>query len=211
MTKDNKFVCFHDPNLGRMCGQPDKKINNMTFDEVRALRLTGDPLYEKYKNAPAALRVPTLDEYLAICKKYNKVAEIEIKEGYTDAQLKALYDHCAKVLGNRKYILFSMDFSSKTDQGLKYVIKMAQFVAADQKTNIELLHLNGHGSDKVDVLKKYKINEGIRFDRLTAKKEKKFHGAGLKLTCYTVDDRDEAVNLVRNYGVEYITTDVILW
>ena len=37
-TKDGKIVVFHDGNVKRMCGV-DKKISEMTFEEVSALRL----------------------------------------------------------------------------------------------------------------------------------------------------------------------------
>ena len=40
ITSDDHLVIMHDPNVKRMCGL-DKKVIDMTLDELRSLRLSG--------------------------------------------------------------------------------------------------------------------------------------------------------------------------
>ena len=54
--------------------------------------------------------------------------------------------------------------------------------------------------DKIDVAIYHKV--------LTERAVQKFHDAGLKVNCWTVDDVGRAEKLVR-WGVDYITTNIL--
>lgn len=85
VTRDGKFVVFHDRTLKRMCGV-DQKLKKLTYDQIKSL-----PLFDKTGVLSKRYHVPTLIEYLDICKTYNKVAVIEIKSKMTYIQVKQFF------------------------------------------------------------------------------------------------------------------------
>lgn len=72
--KDGTFVIFHDSNLLRMCGV-DKKIENLTYQEVKKYPVITGANASAYKNNT----IPTLEQYLQCCNKYSMTPVIEIK------------------------------------------------------------------------------------------------------------------------------------
>ena len=64
ITSDDHLVIMHDPNVKRMCGL-DKKVIDMTLDELRSLRLSGTdekiPLFSEVLQAVDG-RVPLIIE-----------------------------------------------------------------------------------------------------------------------------------------------------
>ncbi|MFR0614466.1 glycerophosphodiester phosphodiesterase family protein [Lactobacillus porci] len=84
-TADNQLVILHDNNLARTTNiQADdpnyaKNINELTFDQIAGYKIKGvlpgvdqDRVYDD-------LHLPTLRQYLDICKKYGKEAFLELK------------------------------------------------------------------------------------------------------------------------------------
>ena len=53
-----------------------------------------------------------------------------------------------------------------------------------------------------------KIDVAINHKELTKKALEQFHDAGLKVNCWTVDDKAKAERLVK-MGVDYITTNIL--
>ena len=64
-TADGQFVVFHDDNTARV-GVDSLVIENSTFDTLRKLQLTDID----GKRGRMDLIIPTLAEYIGICKKY---------------------------------------------------------------------------------------------------------------------------------------------
>lgn len=84
-TADNQLVILHDDNLARTTNiQADdpnyaKNINELTFDQAESYKIKGvlpgidqDQVYDN-------LHLPTLRQYLDICKKSGKEAFLELK------------------------------------------------------------------------------------------------------------------------------------
>ncbi|GHV97692.1 hypothetical protein lacNasYZ03_06180 [Lactobacillus nasalidis] len=84
-TSDNKLVILHDNTLARTTdiSQDDpnygKNINDIPFDQAESYKIKGvldgidkDQVYDD-------LHLPTLRQYLDICKKYGKEAFLELK------------------------------------------------------------------------------------------------------------------------------------
>ena len=66
VTKDGKYIVFHDDNLERLTGL-SLVIEETDFDTLRAIRMKDtDGVTER-----ADLFLPTLEEYISICKKYD--------------------------------------------------------------------------------------------------------------------------------------------
>ena len=76
ITKDGELVLMHDDDVKRMTGVSGR-VYNMTFEEVRALRV-GNPALN--------LQVPTLKEFLDLCAPVKGLLlDLEIKV-YSDAE-----------------------------------------------------------------------------------------------------------------------------
>ena len=73
-TLDGKIVCIHDGNTKRVA-QDNVEVESTTFDTLRSIVLNDID----GKKGRADLRIPTLQEYVQICKKYGKVGVCEIK------------------------------------------------------------------------------------------------------------------------------------
>ena len=84
VTSDGHFVCMHDGTVDRTTNGSGN-VSDMTLAQVRALKLL------KKDGTTSNLLVPTLEEYLTICRRYNMVALFEIK-GYTGAKVSSVME-----------------------------------------------------------------------------------------------------------------------
>lgn len=73
-TKDGILVLFHDKKIERMTSG-EGKISDYTYEELQQLKIDGGNNVEEYPDE----KIPTLKEYLEICKEYNKTPYIELK------------------------------------------------------------------------------------------------------------------------------------
>lgn len=73
-TADGSFVMIHDKDTERVAGvnYKVKETDFKTLREVRLLDVDGSEGRED-------IRIPTLEEYIRICKAYGKIAVLEIK------------------------------------------------------------------------------------------------------------------------------------
>ena len=91
VTKDGRIVIMHDDTLSRMCGV-DKKISDITFEELRTYPVLTGVNLDKYEK----LYIPTLEEFIECCNKYNCKPVIEIKGTFNDVSLQKVYDIISK-------------------------------------------------------------------------------------------------------------------
>ena len=73
-TADGVWIIMHDDTVDRMT-DGEGKVQDLTFDEIRALTIDDGSNVESYPGT----RVPTLEEYLDVCKEYGMHPVIEIK------------------------------------------------------------------------------------------------------------------------------------
>ncbi len=75
-SKDGVLVCNHDATVDAMYDGVGR-IADMTYDELMKLRLRVDSRHNSWSGD--LLHMPSFDEYLAICKKYDAIPFIETK------------------------------------------------------------------------------------------------------------------------------------
>lgn len=100
LTKDEKVIVFHDDTLKRL-GDSDKKISEMTYDELKKIKLLGIDT------------IPLFEEVLKLDNKYGIMIEIKNEDNnmlIVDKVLELLKDY------NKAYAIIS--FNKKT---LKYI------------------------------------------------------------------------------------------
>jgi len=189
-TADGQYVIIHDDSTLRVAGL-DMIIEKTDFETLRALKLT-DPVgkpSEKYI-------IPTLEEYIGICKKFGKVAVLELKNHFEEAEVIEI----VKIIENIGYldntIFISFDLANLISLRRSYPEQPAQF----------LTHI--FGDNLMDTLLKYHLDLDVYFRVLNKERVDSLHKNKIKVNCWTVNNKKAGARLAA-WGVDYITTNIL--
>ena len=190
-TIDGRFVCIHDNNTRRV-GIDNLEVETSTFDTVRSVVLTDTD----GAKGRVDLRIPTLEEYIRICKKYGKVSVLEIKGVFTRENLEKVIDiiKAEDYLPSVVFIAFNIENliilrELLPDQPLQYLI--SEFP-----------------DDLIDTLLKYRLDLDIYYPALTEERVRALHERGIKVNCWTVNQPETACELI-SWGVDFITSNIL--
>lgn len=188
VTKDGKYVISHDDNLSRVFGL-DVNIHTATYEELRKIRITD-------KETGEVLTVPSLREYLDVCKKYNKVSILELKDDFNKQQLEEIIQEVEDAGMSDKIVYIS--FSAEVLKKMRELLPTAS-----------LQFLTGEINDEnIDFMVKYNLDIDSHYPALNVENIKLLKQHGIKINCWTVNDEFAAQNLV-DLGVDYITTNIL--
>ncbi len=198
-TIDGHYVCLHDCNTSRV-GIDNINVTECTYETVRKIKLCGMD-GEKDRND---ICIPSLSEYIQICKRYEKVAVVELKQIFNMEQLNEILDVIRKQewLDHTVFIAF----------GLENLITLRQI---DPKQTAQYLISGGYFRDGgtneslVDTLNQYNLDLDIQYGLLTKELADAVHGAGKKINVWTVDKPESAIPLAEEMNVEYITSNIL--
>ena len=191
VTADGKYIVIHDDDLRRIAGL-DVIVRDSNFDDLRKVRLTDTDK----KTKRADLFLPSLDEYLSICKKYSKVAVLELKEEMKENDILGIANavNDAEMMENTVFISFARN-------NLLYLRKyypkaVAQFLSGEvNESVISFILDNGFDADIY-----YKSIDKAFVDLM--------HENGRTVNVWTVD-RVEAAEKMLEYGVDMITSNIL--
>ena len=188
-TKDGKYVISHDGNLSRIFGK-DIEIKDYLYEDLRKVRKTenGDEL--EY------MAVPSLREYLDVCKHYGKKSVLELKVEYTDEQLKEIIQ-IAKDAGQFENVIFISFFPDN-------MIRLRK-ILSDHTLQLLTGPIN---SEIMDICEKNSLAIDIAYPSLNEENIAELKRRGIKINCWIVNDHDDAERLV-SWGVDYITTNIL--
>ena len=190
-TKDGHFVVCHDSNLLRVAGV-DIIIEETDFETIRAVRFN-----DIVDDMPRGdVFVPTLEEYLHICKKYEKEAILEIKGTWSDADTAGLV-HAVDAAGMKESTTF-ISFSAESCFGVRKAHPEAKIQFLSSKTPLASVAFCIENRFDAD------FAHGI----ITPETVEALHSAGLSVNCWTVNDLDTAERM-KTCGVDYITTNIL--
>lgn len=190
-TLDGKYVVFHDDTTGRVAID-DMEVEKTTFDCLRNLLLTDID----GKKGRSDIRIPTLQEYISICKKYEKVAVLELKNAFKEDEVYEIVD-IIKELGYLPNVVFiSFCLENLVFLRKKYPEQEAQFL------------IDNYEPWLLDTLKKHNLDLDIKYTSLNADNMKELHDAGIKVNCWTCDDPAAGENLA-SLGIEFITSNIL--
>ncbi len=190
ITKDGKIIVIHDDDLKRVAGL-DTVVEESTFDELRAVRLTdldGTPR--------ADLCLPSLEEYFHICKKYDKQAVLELKNPMPKEKVWEIA-RAAETLGWLDRVTF-ISFAGENLVALreKYPNASAQFLTETVTEEIMLFMID----NRLDAdLCGYCVSKEV-VERL--------HAEGLAVNCWTLDSLEHA-EMAKAMNVDFITTNIL--
>ena len=191
VTNDGFFAIHHDNTLDRVFG---KSINIEEANYVDINKVKGA---DKDNLTRSDLTIPTLDEYIRICKKYEKVAVLEIKNPMLPRQLDEVmaiidtYNMCENT------IIISFDWGN-----CEHIRK---WVSKTQKVQFLCCEFN---DELLAKLVENNIDLDIAHNAVTKEVVDKIHKNGLVINCWTVDDKERAEELAA-MGVDFITSNIL--
>lgn len=190
-TADGKYIIIHDDTTGRVAID-NLEVEKSTFDTLRSL-IIADKDGSKIRTD---LRLPTLDEYIGINKKYEKYAVLELKNAFTEAEVLEI---CAQIdaLGYLDHTIFiSFCYDNLVYVRRKYPEQACQFLTSKYESAL------------IGRIKEWNLDLDINHLALTADIVKELHDNGIIVNCWTVDDPVRAEELV-SFGVDMITTNIL--
>ena len=189
-TADGQYIVFHDDNLVRLLGD-ERVVEEMRFDELRALRLT-----DLDGNARGDLLLPTLQEYVRICKKYEKTGVLELKNTFDPKDVEEIID----IIRAEEYLdgIIFISFSLENMLTLRRLLPThpCQYLTCE------------YSDELVKTLVDNRLDLDILHTALDEANIANLHAHGVKVNCWTCDDPDRAADLVR-WGVDFITSNIL--
>lgn len=194
-TQDGKFVAIHDETTtkvseGRYNIDVEKNdysaVENLVLPDVDGTTIRGD------------IRIPLLREYIKICKKYDKVCVLEIKNLFQEDDLKGVIEE----INEEEYLenIIFISFVMENCLCLRKLLPEAQvqFLLNEKDVSPEILQ----------TLCDYKLDLDINHVALDKEKVEMLHSKGIKVNCWTCDDKERAEMLVE-MGVDFLTTNIL--
>ncbi len=191
-TKDGSFVLLHDNSPERVSnGAHTTPIRELDASEVFDIVLPD----RDGSLVRRDIRIPSLAEYIHVCKKYEKKCVLEIKVPFTEEQIKRMIDEIDSMgyLDNVIFISFYMENCRLTR---KYTDGKIQFLTMEMNDEI------------LNSCKEYRLDLDVRKDIATSELIEKAHSLGMEINVWTVDSPEEA-NALIEMGVDYVTTNIL--
>jgi len=190
VTTDGEFVVFHDDNLKRMTGF-DLNIENCDLKQIRSLRLRDrDGLVRE------DLCIPTLQEYVRICRKYDKKCVLELKNHFDQHNIISVVEIIRKMEWLENTIFISFDLENLLTIRELLPQQKAQYLV--ESISDEILETIGQ----------YRLDVDAAHYVLTPEFITAVHACGCEVNAWTVDCLVDAARLAK-MDVDYITTNII--
>ena len=189
-TADGRYIVFHDDNLTRLLGD-GRVVEEMRFDELRALRLT-----DLDGNSRGDLLLPTLEEYVHICKKYDKDCVLEIKNHFEPEDIDNVIAIIRGIGWLERTIFISFDLPNMLCIRERLPQQRAQYL------------VSSFGDDLLSILTENHLDLDIKYSSLSAEQVRACHEAGIEVNVWTVNEAADAERLA-GYGVDYMTSNIL--
>ena len=191
-TADGHFVMIHDKTTERVA-EENYKIKETNFKTLREVRFKDVDESE----GRVDLRIPTLEEYLRICKDYGKIAVLELKSTLLREDVEKIIQ-----VVEAEYELDKVVFISFQEQNLIFARELRP------NDKLQWLIQKEIPEGLIELLKKYGMDLDISYKILTRELVDAVHAAGLKVNVWTVNTPEDAERLI-SWGVDYITTNIL--
>ncbi len=191
VTSDGKFVIIHDDSTGNV-SKTNICVEKSTYEELKSVCLYS---YDG-RGGRRDLVIPDLCDYINICKKYEKIAVLEIKNAMTRESIKKIVGEIKDLGYLENTVFISFDFDNLV------------FVRELSKNQTVQYLVTEYSDELVKKLAEHKMDVDILYKKLTKKQVDVFHDNGIKINVWTVDDEACAKQLSL-WGVDYITSNII--
>lgn len=193
-TKDGKFIIIHDETTERISlGEYNINVEESDYSEVEKIMLPDlDNTTDRQD-----IRIPLLSEYIKICKKYEKTCVLEIKNHFEEKDIEKLIDEIKELEYIDNVIFISFDFENCVNVRKLLPENGVQFLTSKEIT-----------SDLIEKLCENNLDLDIHYKQLNSDNINLLHSKGIRVNCWTCDDKDDAEKLV-SYGVDFITSNIL--
>lgn len=192
-TLDGKYIIIHDDTTGRVAVD-DMVVEKTTFDTLRKLTLRNKATHVKDRSD---LVLPSLAEYIGICKYYEKEAVLELKNAFEEQDIYEICD-IIEELGYLEHTTFiSFCYDNLVYLRRKHPTASAQYLIGK---NCPMNWL--------EMLKKENLDLDVYHKVLTKEIVDKCHENGIKVNCWTVDTLEDAERVIA-CGVDMITSNIL--
>ena len=194
VTADGNLILIHDSNTARVADR-EMVVEESLFEDLRALQVK-----DRYHNDDLRgdLCLPSLEEYIRICKKYEKEAILELKEAFALEDIKKVI----QVFRAEDY-LDHVVFISFCLQNLIYV----RGLLPDCRAQYIMKKIT---ETEFEAMKQYRLDLDMDCRKMALTKEwiDRVHGEGLQVNGWTVDNAADAQTLI-SWGIDYLTTNIL--
>ncbi len=187
-TSDGQFILTHDDNTFRVTGK-DYFVEATDFATLREVKLLG------IKGEDS--RMPTLEEYVAICKSNHKICVLELKNYMPENEIKKIVS-CIQKLGYLKSVVFISFIHSN--------LLTLQALLPNQP--MQFLISQNYLEEKMELVRKHPMDIDVDYRAVTKELVDEIHALGCRINCWTVNDPNKAAELIA-LGVDFITTDIL--
>lgn len=192
-TADGKLIIIHDDNTKRVAGC-EYIVEQTDFDTLRAIKL----LDRKSEQTRADLVMPTLEEYLSICQRYEKTAVLELKNAMKTETILKIVRVIEEMGYLDKTIFISFALSNLIALRKAYPQASIQYIVEQIEDFPTLL----------ETLKEYRLDLDARHTVIKEEMVPQLHDSGIKVNVWTVNTADRAERM-QQIGVDFITTNIV--
>ena len=190
-TADGGFILTHDDNTSRVSGV------DCIVEETDLATLRTIPLLGRDKNERENVRFPSLQEYIGICKRYGKVAVLELKNQMKRENIASIVEQIRE-----SDYLDGVIFISFYPDNLIFLRSLLPDQAA------QFLYQHPVNDEVMALLRAHRLDLDIYYKSLTKETLDALHAEGFKVNVWTVDDPERARELAE-WGVDFITSNIL--
>lgn len=195
VTKDKEFVIIHDETTDRVSMQQSNiNVEKNDYSAVKDIvlpDLSGSTCRQD-------IRIPLLTEYIKICQKYDKVCVLEVKNHFLREDLQKMIDAIIELGYINKVMFISFD--------LENCVNIREILTDNE---VQWLIGNKRITDSIiKTLNENRLDLDIYYKVLSKEIVKKLHDKGIKVNCWTCDNKKEAENLIE-MGIDYLTSNIL--
>lgn len=193
MTSDGYFVIMHDETVDRTTNGTGK-VSDLTLSQIRQLTITGGNGIESYPD----LRVPTLEDFLQLCKECSVTPVLELKANVNEGDVVRFLDILKKY--GFETSAYCIGRSTSTFEMIRKLNKniTIQMLLDLTKANIDYC---------ADLGANTQIN--VSYTQVTKDLVDYAHSKSVKVNCWTVNNVYDYQDLM-SYGVDFISTDYLM-
>ncbi len=190
LTRDGRFILIHDENTKRVSGD-EMIVENTAYDTLRALRLPDPGGF-----ARGDLMLPALSEYIGICRKYEKVSVLELKNHFAPEDVQRVIDLVREMGQLENTVFISFDLPNMLCLREKLPDQPLQYLTYDVTDEI------------ISTLTAHRLDLDTQYTALTEDNIRLLHQKNIKVNAWTVNDPDVALKLA-SWGIDLITTNIL--
>ena len=170
----------------------DMIVEEVTYKELCELTLNDT----NGKQGRRDLIIPLLDDYISICKKYNKHAVLELKNSFVYEDIQEIVE----TIESYEYLAYTTFISFDINN----LISLRK-ICPNQKAQYLTVEFS---NEILENLKKYKLDLDIEYHNINNDILQILKENNIEVNCWTCNDSEAGEKLVE-CGVDYITSNIL--